>query len=106
LEELLRAGRTSEQLAGVGSCVDDASDVDEVAVVAACSCKWGETPVAVVVAKPGSELTRQALIDWANARVGKQQRIRDVIWRAALPRNPNGKVLKRELRQELAGLIY
>jgi acyl-coenzyme A synthetase/AMP-(fatty) acid ligase len=39
-------------------------------------------------------------------RVGKQQRIRGVVFRANLPRNANGKVLKRELRHELADLVY
>jgi acyl-CoA synthetase (AMP-forming)/AMP-acid ligase II len=81
-------------------------DVADVAVVAARSAKWGETPVAIVVAKAGSTVDRQALIGWTNARVGKQQRIADVVWRSALPRNANGKVLKRELRAELAGRDY
>ena len=40
------------------------------------------------------------LVDWTNARVGRQQRISGVVWRDSLPRNPNGKILKRELRQE------
>jgi long-chain acyl-CoA synthetase len=55
---------------------------------------------------PNTQLVAQALVEWTNARVGKQQRIRGVICRSALPRNANGKVLKRELRGELADLVY
>jgi acyl-coenzyme A synthetase/AMP-(fatty) acid ligase len=40
-----------------------------------------------------------ALLDWANQRLGKQQRLVDCIAVAELPRNPNGKILKRELRK-------
>ncbi len=81
-------------------------DVAEVAVVGARSHRWGETPVAVVVARAGATADSAALIAWTNARVGKQQRIADVIWRDSLPRNANGKILKRELRAELARLQY
>jgi acyl-CoA synthetase (AMP-forming)/AMP-acid ligase II len=81
-------------------------DVADVAVVGVRSLQWGETPVAVVVAAPNTQPDEQALIEWTNARVGKQQRIRAVICRSNLPRNANGKVLKRELRQELAELVY
>ena len=49
---------------------------------------------------------RPALLEWTNSRVGKQQRITDVVWRDSLPRNANGKVLKRELRAELAASEY
>ncbi len=63
-------------------------------------------PVAVVVPAADSRMVTQALVDWTNARVGKQQRICDVVWRRSLPRNANGKVLKRELRHELADRLY
>jgi len=81
-------------------------DVAEVAVVAAPSRKWGETPVAFVVLKRGGTADRDALLRWTNARVGKQQRIADVLWRESLPRNANGKILKRELRAALAACEY
>ncbi|HVN44238.1 MAG TPA: AMP-binding protein [Steroidobacteraceae bacterium] len=81
-------------------------DVIEVAVVAARSRKWGETPVAFVVARGGSRRDREELMQWTNARVGRQQRIADVLWRDSLPRNANGKILKRELRAALGNTEY
>jgi acyl-CoA synthetase (AMP-forming)/AMP-acid ligase II len=80
--------------------------VADVAVVGVRSRQWGETPVAVVVAASHVPLDEPSLIEWTNARVGRQQRIRGVVFRADLPRNANGKVLKRDLRDELAHLHY
>ncbi|GAB4143247.1 MAG: class I adenylate-forming enzyme family protein [Sphingomonadales bacterium] len=80
--------------------------VAEVAVIGAASRRWGETPVALVVAAAGQHINGAQLKDWCNSRVGKQQRVADVLIRDALPRNPNGKVLKRTLRAELADRIY
>jgi len=76
--------------------------VAEAAVIGIPSERWGETPLAVVVLHAGGTVSAEELLEWTNARVGKQQRISGVVWRASLPRNPNGKVLKRELRREYA----
>jgi acyl-CoA synthetase (AMP-forming)/AMP-acid ligase II len=81
-------------------------DVEDVAVIAAPSRRWGETPVAVVVLKADSEADKHALLQWTNTRVGKQQRVTDILWRTSLPRNANGKVLKRDLRSALVGSDY
>lgn len=75
-------------------------DVNEVAVIGVPSKKWGETPIAVVVLEQGSTPDNEAIADWTNTRVGKQQRLAGVIFEESLPRNPNGKILKRELRQK------
>jgi acyl-CoA synthetase (AMP-forming)/AMP-acid ligase II len=77
-------------------------DVAEIAVVAVPSEKWGETPLAVVVPRDGTSPDPAELMAWTNERVGRQQRIGGVVLRDSLPRNPNGKILKRELRAELA----
>jgi len=73
-------------------------DVADVAVVGVPSEKWGETPVAYVVRKPGSIVDEQALNEWNNERVGKTQRLAALLFVDQLPRSAIGKVLKRELR--------
>ena len=70
--------------------------VADVAVVGVASQRWGETPVAFIVTRDGSDA--RGVLEWANARLGKVQRLADVRVVAQLPRSPIGKVLKRELR--------
>jgi acyl-CoA synthetase (AMP-forming)/AMP-acid ligase II len=77
--------------------------VADVAVIGVPSERWGETPLGVVVTHDQADASAAAeLVAWTNQRVGKQQRIAGVTFVDVLPRNPNGKVLKRELRQQFA----
>jgi acyl-CoA synthetase (AMP-forming)/AMP-acid ligase II len=74
--------------------------VSEVAVIGVPDEKWGETPIGIVVPDQGSSPEQLAdILAWTNARVGKRQRIARVEIREDMPRNPNGKILKRLLRE-------
>jgi long-chain acyl-CoA synthetase len=75
------------------------ADVADVAVVGAPSVRWGESPVAFVVLRPGAHTSGVDLVGWTNARVGKMERLAAVEVIESLPRSPIGKVLKRELRE-------
>jgi long-chain acyl-CoA synthetase len=75
-------------------------DVAEAAVVGVPSAQWGETPVGFVVLQPGRDTDPQALREWANAQLGRTQRLSEVRVLAELPRSAIGKVLKRELREQ------
>ena len=74
-------------------------EVLESAVVGVPSRQWGETPVAYVVLKPAATISRTDLLAWVNARLGKTQRLADLVLTDTLPRSEIGKVLKRELRE-------
>ena len=76
--------------------------VAEVAVIGVVSAQWGETPFAIVVLREGAAADADSLVRWTNERLGRQQRIAGVAFRDSLPRNPNGKILKRELRRDYA----
>jgi long-chain acyl-CoA synthetase len=71
-------------------------DVVEVSVVGVPSKEWGETPVGFVVLK--NHTSPQDVLEWANRRLGKTQRLSAIEVVDALPRSAIGKVLKRELR--------
>lgn len=71
------------------------------AVIGVPDVKWGETPLALIEAPDAVD--EAEVTAWLNARLGKQQRVRGVEIVAALPRNPNGKILKRELRKQYGG---
>jgi acyl-CoA synthetase (AMP-forming)/AMP-acid ligase II len=75
--------------------------VADVAVVGVASQRWGETPVAFVVPAAGANIDEDTVCDWANARLGKAQRLAAVQFTGTLPRSEVGKVLKRHLREQL-----
>ena len=72
--------------------------VSEVAVVARPDERWGEVPVAFVALREGATVTADELVEHCRARLAK-----GVTFIDALPRNPSGKVLKRELRTQVDG---
>jgi len=72
--------------------------VADVAVVGVPSAEWGETPVAFAVVRDGG-LSEENLRAWANAQLGKTQRLSGVRYLDELPRSDIGKVLKRQLRE-------
>jgi long-chain acyl-CoA synthetase len=74
------------------------ADVAEAAVVGVLSERWGETPVAFVVAKRQDPQLSNTLLEWTNGQLGKTQRLAAIELVDSLPRSSIGKVLKRELR--------
>jgi acyl-CoA synthetase (AMP-forming)/AMP-acid ligase II len=74
-------------------------DVAEVSVVGLPSDEWGETPVGFVVLQ--NAVDPQQILEWANLRLGKTQRLSALHVVDALPRSAIGKVLKRELRDRV-----
>ena len=73
-------------------------DVMEAAVVGVPDDEWGERLVAFVVTRPGAALTAEEVIQFCREGLADYKRPRAVEFMDALPRNPTGKVLKRELR--------
>jgi fatty-acyl-CoA synthase len=70
----------------------------ETAVVARPDERWGEVPVAFVVLRPGHSATAEELLAHCREQLARFKVPKDVTFLEALPRNPSGKVLKRELR--------
>jgi acyl-CoA synthetase (AMP-forming)/AMP-acid ligase II len=72
--------------------------VAEVAVIGVAHEKWGETPKAVVVLRPGHHAGEQELIDWTREKLGAVKRVTSVEFVDELPKSPLGKVLRRAVR--------
>lgn len=100
-KDVIISGGLNIYAAEIDQLFEQHPDVQEAAVVAAPSERWGETPAAFIVLRPGAPRDATTLLDWVNARVARQMRVSAIQFTDALPRNPMGKVMKRELRDSL-----
>ena len=98
LKDMIVSG--GENIAGseVERVLYEHDSVVEAAVVGRPDDRWGEVPVAFVVLRPGAVATQDALLAHCRAQLARFKVPKEITFLDALPRNPSGKVLKRDLR--------
>jgi acyl-CoA synthetase (AMP-forming)/AMP-acid ligase II len=101
VDELINRGGEKIPPVEVESAIVAHPDVVEAAVVGLPDGDLGEIVGAAVVARPGSALDAPQLGRFLVERIADYKSPRKVRFLSALPRNPNGKVLKDEVRRLL-----
>jgi acyl-CoA synthetase (AMP-forming)/AMP-acid ligase II len=74
--------------------------VAECAVIGVPSEAWGEEVKAVISLRRGMSVSEAEIIDLCAEKLGRFKKPRSVEFREDLPKNPVGKILKREIREE------
>jgi long-chain acyl-CoA synthetase len=99
VKDMIVSGGENIYPAEVESALFGHPAVADVAVIGVPDEQWGEAVKAIVVKKPGAAVSIGELIDFARARIAGYKVPRSVDFAETLPRNPSGKILKRELRK-------
>jgi acyl-CoA synthetase (AMP-forming)/AMP-acid ligase II len=87
--------------AEVENIVSSFPSVHECAVVGMPDDDWGERAICLLVPKSGARVDVTALYRYLDTRLAAYKRPAQILLVASLPRNPSGKLLRRELRDAL-----
>jgi acyl-CoA synthetase (AMP-forming)/AMP-acid ligase II len=99
VKDMIVSGGENIYPAEVENAVFGHPAVADVAVIGVPDDKWGEAVKAIVVLKPGASATAADVIAFARTRIAGYKVPKSVDFTTALPRNPSGKILRRELRE-------
>ena len=98
IKDMIISGGENIYPAEVESAVFGHPDIADVAIIGVPDETWGEAVKAVVVPRPGSDLDEAGVIAFARERIAGFKCPKSVDFVDMLPRNPSGKILRRELR--------
>jgi len=76
--------------------------IADAAVIGLADDKWGEVPLAVLVARDGKKITLDELVAFCQPHLASFKIPRQMAYVDAMPRNPTGKILKKDLRSMFA----
>jgi fatty-acyl-CoA synthase len=99
IKDMIISGAENVYPAEVENAIHGHPAVAEVAVIGVPDDKWGEAVKAVVVMKPGKQATATDIINFTRERIAGYKTPKSVEFLPALPRNPSGKILRRQLRE-------
>jgi acyl-CoA synthetase (AMP-forming)/AMP-acid ligase II len=99
IKDMIISGGENIYPAEIERVLAEHPQLQDVAVIGVPDERWGEVPKAVVVARPGAVVDTEQLLAWCRERLAsfKCPKTIDVV--TELPRNPTGKVLKKDLRK-------
>lgn len=103
-KDMIKTGGINVASREVEEAIYEYPGVSEVAVIGVPDSYWIEAVTAVVVPKPGVTLTPSALEAYCRNVLAKFKVPKHYVVADTLPRNPSGKILKRELRDTYKGL--
>jgi long-chain acyl-CoA synthetase len=99
VKDMIVSGGENVYPAEVENALSGHPGIADVAVIGVPDEKWGETVKAIVVRAPGADPRPEAIIEHARQRLARYKCPTSVDFVDALPRNPSGKLLKRQLRE-------
>lgn len=100
-KDMIISGGENVYPAEVEKVLLEHAGVAEAAVIGKPDDKWGEVPVAFVVAVPGQSLAEDDLIAFCASRIAKYKTPKQIILRESLPHNAANKIVKKELKKLL-----
>jgi fatty-acyl-CoA synthase len=98
-KDMIKTGGENVASREVEETIYRLAEVSEVAVIGLSDPYWIEAVTAIVVVKAGHTLEESAVIAHCREHLAHFKAPKRVIFTDALPKNPSGKLLKRELRK-------
>jgi fatty-acyl-CoA synthase len=96
-DEMIVSGGENVFPAEVEELLAGHEQIEEAAVIGVEDEKFGQRLKAFVVVRDGAELSEDEVKDYVRQNLARYKSPREVVFLGELPRNPTGKVLKREL---------
>jgi fatty-acyl-CoA synthase len=105
IKDMIKTGGENVASREVEEIIHEHPAVAEVAVFGVEHPRWIEAVTAAVVVRPGQSLTKEELVSFCRERLAGFKTPKYVVVVDELPKNPSGKILKRELRTTYARLV-
>jgi long-chain acyl-CoA synthetase len=99
VKDMIVSGGENVYPAEVENALSGHPAIADVAVIGVPHETWGETVKAVVVRRPAADASAEEIIAYARQRLAGYKCPTSVDFAEALPRNPSGKLLKRQIRE-------